>query len=268
MNSEIKFLRKDLYDEVWSQPMSKLAKKYHLSNVGLAKICNKKNIPIPGRGYWAKLAHGHKVRRKPLLKSSGTDFVIIHLRSTPVILKKKHYQPKLQIPVNDSLLNLHPMIKEAISYFKTAREDFMRGNRYSPPHNNIHINVTKNLLKRALIIADTIIKELEKKNFLDFANHPSCAVILGERVRFCIEEPCKIIKKKVSFSNCTKYDYEYYASGILRLRIDEDKYWLKGCQLTWTDGKKKRVEDCLGEFLEMLISLGNEKKERSREGES
>jgi hypothetical protein len=43
--------RNKLYEEVWSEPMHKLTKKYNLSDIGLAKVCKKLKIPLPGRGY-------------------------------------------------------------------------------------------------------------------------------------------------------------------------------------------------------------------------
>ena len=48
----IKLTRQQLYDEVWSEPMTKLAVKYGLSDVGLAKICNRNHIPKPKVGHW------------------------------------------------------------------------------------------------------------------------------------------------------------------------------------------------------------------------
>ena len=33
--------RKELYDLVWENPMSKLAKKYNLSDNGLRKVCKR-----------------------------------------------------------------------------------------------------------------------------------------------------------------------------------------------------------------------------------
>ena len=42
--------REDLYQEVWSTPMAQLAKKYNMSDTGLAKICKRMEIPRPGRG--------------------------------------------------------------------------------------------------------------------------------------------------------------------------------------------------------------------------
>ena len=63
--------RTQLYELVWSKPMTHLAKEFGLSDVGLRKICVKHNIPTPGLGYWAKLAHGKPVRQTPLTPSGG-----------------------------------------------------------------------------------------------------------------------------------------------------------------------------------------------------
>src|SRR2546425_4967794 len=60
------FTREKLYDLVWSESMSKLAARLGLSDRGLAKACARANVPVPGRGYWAKLQHGGKVKRSPL----------------------------------------------------------------------------------------------------------------------------------------------------------------------------------------------------------
>ena len=65
----IKLTRKELYEKVWSQPIRTLAKEYGISDVGLKKICKRRDIPTPGLGYWAKVAHGKTVRRVPLLRS-------------------------------------------------------------------------------------------------------------------------------------------------------------------------------------------------------
>src|SRR5438132_6961131 len=61
-----KFTREELYDVVWSESMSKLARRLGLSDRGLAKACARANVPVPGRGYWAKLRHGKRVHRPPL----------------------------------------------------------------------------------------------------------------------------------------------------------------------------------------------------------
>jgi hypothetical protein len=70
------FERQALYDEVWSEPMTVVAKRYELSDVGLRKICVKLFIPVPPRGYWARLAAGQSPEKEPLPQSnSSTTFV-------------------------------------------------------------------------------------------------------------------------------------------------------------------------------------------------
>ena len=47
--------RKELYDLVWSEPMTTICKRFGLSDNGLRKRCKSMNIPTPPLGYWAKL---------------------------------------------------------------------------------------------------------------------------------------------------------------------------------------------------------------------
>ncbi len=56
----------ELYDQVWREPMTKVAIQYNVSSSYLARVCTALDIPRPERGYWAKLEHGHKVKRPPL----------------------------------------------------------------------------------------------------------------------------------------------------------------------------------------------------------
>ncbi len=58
--------RKELYDLVWSTPMVHAAKRFGISDVALRKTCVRHDVPTPPLGYWAKLAHGKKVRQPPL----------------------------------------------------------------------------------------------------------------------------------------------------------------------------------------------------------
>src|SRR3546814_2566640 len=60
------FTREELYELVWSKPMTHLAKDFALSDVALHKICRKHAIPNPPLGWWAKKAAGKPVKRTPL----------------------------------------------------------------------------------------------------------------------------------------------------------------------------------------------------------
>lgn len=65
-DSVVTFSRRELYDLVWSKPMTHIAKSFGMSDVAMRKHCVKNSIPTPTVGYWAKLAHGKKARRPEL----------------------------------------------------------------------------------------------------------------------------------------------------------------------------------------------------------
>lgn len=56
-------------------PENRYARKQLLSNVALKKICKRLNIPVPPRGYWAKLKAGGKVKTITLPSHKGPDVV-------------------------------------------------------------------------------------------------------------------------------------------------------------------------------------------------
>ena len=58
--------RTELYEMVWSEPMRTIAKRYNISDVGLRKICIRKNIPVPERGHWTRIRFGYEVRNRKL----------------------------------------------------------------------------------------------------------------------------------------------------------------------------------------------------------
>jgi hypothetical protein len=58
--------REDLYELAWSKPMSELAKDFGISDVALAKRCRRLGIPVPGRGYWARVDSGQTPYRPKL----------------------------------------------------------------------------------------------------------------------------------------------------------------------------------------------------------
>ena len=64
MGADGRFWKRDeLYEEVWATPIKTLAKKYGISDVGLAIVCRKLSIPLPGRGYWARKEVGQSVEQ-------------------------------------------------------------------------------------------------------------------------------------------------------------------------------------------------------------
>jgi hypothetical protein len=125
--------REQLYDEVWTQPMMRLAKSYGLSDVGLAKLCKRYDIPRPPRGYWAKLQAGQTPRRIPLPARDGTSEIVLYpaeesqLKESGLAdelqeLTQKETQQEAQIVVSSNLRGAHTLVG-------LAREEFEQRSR-------------------------------------------------------------------------------------------------------------------------------------------
>jgi hypothetical protein len=75
---EIKMGRVQLFERVWSEPVASLAAEWGLSGTGLKKVCRRLEIPVPPRGYWARLKAGQRPRRPnlPGLPADSTQEII------------------------------------------------------------------------------------------------------------------------------------------------------------------------------------------------
>lgn len=80
---ELRLDREALFERVWSEPVETLAKQWGLSGRGLAKICQRARVPVPPRGFWAKVQHGYRVLRPPLpdVRPGDGDEIVIYVRS-------------------------------------------------------------------------------------------------------------------------------------------------------------------------------------------
>ena len=77
----IELTRKEVYDLVWSNTLSKLSHEYALSTEGIKKLCKEFEIPIPENGYWSKFKYNKKVRIKKLNNSfKGEDKISLPIR--------------------------------------------------------------------------------------------------------------------------------------------------------------------------------------------
>lgn len=58
--------RSQLYELVWAQPATMIAKHLGVSDVWISKVCKRANIPKPPPGYWRAIAVGKAVKRPAL----------------------------------------------------------------------------------------------------------------------------------------------------------------------------------------------------------
>lgn len=112
------FTRAELYAMVWAEPIRTIAARLGVSDVGLTKACKRSDIPTPERGYWAKLAHGKKVRQPPLPKRPDLPERVVVAPQAPkpqqpaaakAVLETTK-APELAVP--DDLRGAHPAVRQ------------------------------------------------------------------------------------------------------------------------------------------------------------
>ncbi len=116
--------RKDLFDLVWEYPMTHLAKRFELSDVGLRNICIRNKIPLPEIGHWAKKQY-NKASPKPTLPEPDFNPTIrifsrkIDAQSKAISrLKMTRATEKIIRPAVD-LEDPHPVILKTLKIYET-----------------------------------------------------------------------------------------------------------------------------------------------------
>jgi hypothetical protein len=93
----ITITREQLYEQVWKTPLCHLASKFGLSDVGLAKLCVRRDVPRPARGYWSKLEHGKPVT-KPQLPSIGKEQELVRIENRGADRSRRERKPTEAAP--------------------------------------------------------------------------------------------------------------------------------------------------------------------------
>jgi hypothetical protein len=174
--------RQDLYELAWSKPISELAKDFGISDVGLAKRCKRLGIPLPGRGYWARVDAGQSPYRPKLPKREEqwhdesaltvgpSEFTPVAATLATVSSTTSESEDPNAVSARIAALALEPTatIPETLAVVKrTAREakyvgrselTFNRGERSGPI---VPMSVTESALERALLLADRLLRAAE-----------------------------------------------------------------------------------------------------------
>lgn len=289
--------RETLYEEVWADPVIIVAKRYGLSDVGLAKICRKLAIPLPSRGYWAKLKAGKAMRKVPLPKlAPSKEHFIPLVKSTPEQAEAKHAAKKLahaarekvrDVMVPGELTDPHPLVKAAAKRLKQRDGWDDEKGLHCAPSEVLNLEATRTSLDRALLIVDVLLKELGKQGITAKIDPKASQTLLdveGTLVEFSLTEyvrrsnhiatPAETkarqrywnsppLNRAIEFPNIPRFDY--HATGILTLIAGR---WPSR---SWKDTERTPLEKRLGEIIAGIYTLAvkirekNEAEARRRE---
>ncbi len=272
--------REELYEQVWSEPMTTLAQKYGLSDVGLRKKCKKFKIPLPPQGYFLRGQRRKDEGKPPLPPFDGN--VRVEIKPTKIIfppasadpeqLKEAEARitfeslPENRIKVPERLTSPHPLIEKTRTA-KNLSGGPQGGRNRSGVDECLNVYVSKEHLGRALRIMDALLKALDSRGFkVAFSrkhygnNEPITTVsVLGVVHEFGLTEAFTRVRHVPPPRDSKKKEpvwtyhppYDFLPSGLFTLSISG--YVGEGYQGSWADGKKQRLEDCLNDFIIVLI---------------
>ncbi len=262
-----RFTREELYALVWSEPMSRLAKRLSVTDVGLAKACRRADIPVPGLGYWAKHRYGKKVRRPPLPQTRpGIPGVVTITPTSPLppnvhaqIQKELSSERKIIVP--ETLSNHHPLVRTWLeAQRRQLKEAIRRGQQ--PPSSRLHLTKTE---RRRLRLLSTLLNELEKRGHKVVADSSTTrkvsVLIAGEKIEFSLHERYRQVVLKLN-EKTTPYGpvQKLRPTGELVLRLEE--YLDRGTRVTWRDTPTKRLEERLNRVIVGLLTAAAILRER------
>lgn len=270
--------REDLYEKVWSQPITHIAKEYGVSDSAIIKICKKMEVPRPGAGHWTKVECGKTVKKAKLPKLSKKGISEYKLsphsgrvsdkfddKTNDQLLISFEKNEFNKIVVDEDVAAPHSLIVKNQKSFRNSNTDDKFIIR---PRAKKHFNlkVTEGTVDRALNIMDALLKAFELRGwkFHIEADHElkMYIVIQDEKIEFSISEKTNridhvITEKEKNDKASGRYywapKWDYVPSGELTLKI-ENSYWLIS-RHTWKDGKIQRIEECLNKFCISAIEL-------------
>ncbi len=291
--------RNTLYDEVWAQPVKIVAERYGLSDVGLAKICLKLEIPVPSRGYWAKVKAGRIMRKVPLKPISqrtppalGPIPLSPEQRKTRAVIRDAVAKAKVARPsieVSTALLAPHQLVRAAELRLKRRDGWDSETGLRSAPNEVLHLEVTRENLDRALRLADTLIKALEVSDvavYVDTQNRATVLESAGTRVPLVITEKLawkEHVPTRAERRAQKRYDDAYLTGESVdyphipqfdpqptgRLTITVGR---KYAARSWNDTERKRLEERVGHVAAGIIAFIEikraEEAERARRAEA
>ena len=250
IDGQVKMSREDLYQRVWQEPMTKLAPQYGLSDVGLAKVCRKYNIPRPPVGYWAKTGVGHHVEQTPLPTLDDESLQEIRFFRQSFIgnasEEKESAYEQLMVQVAERLINPHPLVALSKEVLSTGE---ITDNRSAKC---LNMEVSKASLPRALRILDAVIKKWEELGG---------RVLIGQDsdgpcgTRFAIDKDavCVSMTEKSQLVDGGTKGHQYGRCSIRkytgRLALEISGRWADDLRRRWADGNKQQLENVLGSFL-------------------
>lgn len=291
--------REALYEQVWAQPMTKVAASYGVTGTALKKTCKRHRIPTPERGYWARLKHGKTVRQEPLprLKDASLSKITIAGRSSECVSESVRNaraaalerlatassaapDPTAAGPVTPEPLKEPAILAATRRAISKARADAQGFVAIQGP-GIVPLRIAPASIDRALSILSRLLMLAESQGYRPRAVDAGLALeINDEAVAFGLEERSQKLPHEPTPADLRRradYErwgssripwpkYDHVPSGRLALVIHASSFG--GLRHSYADRKARALDDLLPEFIIGCVEHAALIKERrAAEGE-
>ncbi len=278
--------RRQLYDLVWTTPVRTLAKKFGLSDVGLAKTCQRYEIPRPPVGYWTKVRQGKRVHKPGLRQNEELDrsTITFDLRprqpaeapeEAPPVVRPPDIAAAIEkieaiVPINvpNEVVSPHKFValtdralRQSMRSGKKDRFGFV-----APPwdyaHPTLRITVMEESVQRALRIANAFVRGaiaggIKVECIKEDRRERVCLKLLGESFEFSISERRRQVPHVLTAEerdHQKKYKhlfgapkFDYKSTGDLTLSVWPAGHYYRA--KVWKDGKRSHLEEIISQVL-------------------
>jgi hypothetical protein len=186
-----KISRKELYDLVWSTPLSKIQIDLGLSYSRLKSICTENKIPLPENGFWSKKAFNKVVTILPFIEFVDIPTEIILTEDTQQNLKgekttlqlskKDEIELREKTVVPKLIKKWHPLVEGFRAKYEVNQKELKKGNWSNTLSSELSIQVIDSHLSRATRIFNTVINTLESKGHKVFIDYSGTNVLICEQ---------------------------------------------------------------------------------------
>lgn len=257
--------RKQLYEKVWSTPMTVISKEYGLSDVGMAKLCKRHDIPRPPRGYWAKVEHGQKPSKVKLPNPDQDATINIHGQSKKQVDSQIQTQVDMAISklgpisVRDHLRGCHHLIGEMREYLGT-REVFPTGIYKVTQEAPLDLKVSKTNMHRALLIMDALLKAMESQGWI--IRKGPVIEVLGVDISLALSEGV-VSKTEEPPEDDLSDRYRFHHDRMITKQVPSGEFTLvvdgksTRYRRKMKDGIRQSLEDQLPKVLEVMVFIAS-----------
>ena len=152
--------REKLYDEIWTEPITKVSKRHGVSDSYLIRILKNLNIPRPPRGYWAMAAAGIHPAKPPLPAAKLGNAITWSRDGQTEFATTTADEEKTPRSKRTGRIATHGLVREAQEHFKNVRDS---SSPYLKPYKKLTIDliVSQDTFERGLNAANQLYLLLE-----------------------------------------------------------------------------------------------------------